>query len=136
MKKIFILFALAILSLTSCQKEKDVVEVEFESYITTQQGHVIEAYRNSTLSISAQIRTNVYPGPYIYWYKYGEPRQFLDENYYDQIRTDENGYHNFYAGFTIPLTDSIYQPNDHYILSVCCGENGSVEGGNVHVIIR
>ncbi len=136
MKKIFVLFILATLCLTSCNRE-EFIEIEFSSSQHELKDNIVEVELNSTLDITAQIHTNVYPGPFVYWNKYGEALERLDDGYFDNIRTEENGDEaNFFEEYRIPIREEQYQSGDHYVLSLRFGPNGEQEGGKIDVIIK
>ncbi len=137
MKKIVTLIVLASLVLTSCNKErKDIKEVKFSINSIELTDNIIEVERGAILNLEADIRTNIFPGPSYYWNNYGDPREELNNDYHHSQHVVSGDEYSCQEIFNIPLDEAVYQANDHYVLSVRFGSDGSSEGKDLHVIIR
>ncbi len=123
MKKILSIFVLVALLFSSCNKDEVIKEIQIYDNPDIYD-NVIEVERNTPLHFFADIHTNLYPGPEFYWYKYKESEIKLDENYYRNTRWSQQGEELYCTyEFCIPISDSLYNEGDHYILGVRFGSN-------------
>ncbi len=142
MKKIFVLLVLTSVVFASCRKPEEKLEVEFSSRSYEITNNTVEVELNSVLNVNASIFSSENRNSTPFWNKSGENYEQLSPKYQTQIRESTTEYSTYiYDEYNIPISDSLYQSGDHYVLSVRFGENNEITGdellgGELHVYVK
>ncbi len=138
MKKILILFVFASLAFTSCQT-KERMEIEFTSNTHELLSDTVEVELNTVLNVNVATYSNVNQryDSYPYWNKFGENTARLANSRYTTLLeiADNDGWY-YYHTINFPISDSLYQSGDHYVLTILFEGGYAIDGNELHVIVK